>query len=146
MHCVKKIAEDLIWVGANDRRLAMFEGVYSVPRGVSYNAYLLLDEKTVLFDTVDKAVRHRFLENVKEALGSRKLDYLVVQHMEPDHSAVLEELLTRYPGIKLAGNAKTIAFIKQFFDFEPDALVLPTHIPVTEGMLLGKDTMSPLMS
>ncbi len=118
MHCIKKVTEDLIWVGANDRRLAMFEGVYSVPKGVSYNAYLLLDEKTVLFDTVDKAVRARFLENLKEALGERTLDYLVVAHMEPDHSAILEELIARYPGVKLVGNAKTLAFIKQFFNLE----------------------------
>ncbi len=142
MHCVKKVTEDLIWVGANDRRLAMFEGVYSVPRGVSYNAYLLLDEKTVLFDTVDKAVRHRFLENVAEALGERKLDYLIVQHMEPDHSAVLEELIARYPGIKLVGNAKTLAFIKQFFDFEPDALIVKEG----DALLTGRHTLNFLMA
>ncbi|MCL2176268.1 MAG: FprA family A-type flavoprotein, partial [Treponema sp.] len=81
MHCIKKINDDLFWVGVNDRRLAMFEGVYSVAMGVSYNSYLLIDEKTVLFDTVDKAVHHRFLENLDYALGGRKLDYLVVQHM-----------------------------------------------------------------
>ena len=145
MHCIKKVAEDLIWVGANDRRLAMFEGVYSVPKGVSYNAYLLLDEKTVLFDTVDKAVRHRFLENVKEALGSRKLDYLIVQHMEPDHSAVLEELIARYPGIKLVGNAKTLAFIKQFFDFDPDALVVNENDVLDTGKHKLHFIMAPMV-
>ncbi len=145
MHCVKKITEDLIWVGANDRRLAMFEGVYSVPKGVSYNAYLLLDEKTVLFDTVDKAVRRRFLENVAEALDGRTLDYLIVQHMEPDHSAVLEELLTRYPGIKLVGNAKTLAFIKQFFDFEPDALVVQENDVLDTGKHKLHFIMAPMV-
>ena len=104
MHCVKKINDDLTWVGANDRRLAMFEGVYSVPYGVSYNSYLLIDEKTVLFDTVDKAVRHRFLENLVFALNGRTLDYIVVQHIEPDHSAVLEELTRRYPSLKIVCN------------------------------------------
>ena len=89
MYCTKKITDELIWVGANDRRLAMFEGVYSVPGGVSYNAYLLIDDKTVLFDTTDKAVQHRFMENLTNALGGRNLDYLIVQHMEPDHSAAL---------------------------------------------------------
>ena len=87
MYCTKKITDDLVWVGANDRRLAMFEGVYSVPRGVSYNSYLLKDELTVLFDTVDKAVSQTFFENVEQELGGRKLDFVVVQHMEPDHSA-----------------------------------------------------------
>ena len=96
MYCTKKVREDLIWVGANDRRLAMFEGVYSVPQGVSYNAYLLLDEKTVLFDTVDKAVSGVFFENVEHALGGRTLDYIVVHHMEPDHSATLQELVARF--------------------------------------------------
>jgi len=101
MHCIKKITDDLVWVGANDRRLALFEGVYSVPTGVSYNSYLLTDEKTVLFDTVDKAVRQRFLENIEEALKGKKLDYLVVQHVEPDHSAVIPELIRQYPELKI---------------------------------------------
>ena len=120
MHCYRHITEDLVWVGANDRRLAMFEGVYSVPAGVSYNSYLLMDEKTVVFDTVDKAVRDRFMENVKEALGGRKLDYLIVQHMEPDHSAGICELAAKFPEMIIVCNAKTLAFLKQFHDFEID--------------------------
>ena len=83
MYCTRKVLDDLIWVGADDRRLVCFEGVYGVPDGVSYNSYLLLDEKTVLFDTVDKAVYATFLENVAHALNGRSLDYLVVHHMEP---------------------------------------------------------------
>jgi len=118
MHCIKKVTDDLTWVGANDRRLAMFEGVYSVPYGVSYNSYLLTDEKTVLFDTVDKAVQHKFLENLIEALGSRTLDYLAVQHMEPDHSSVLLELLSRYPNMKIVCNAKILELIRQFFNID----------------------------
>ncbi|MGN1095687.1 MAG: flavin reductase [Eubacteriales bacterium] len=121
MYCVKKITDDLTWVGANDRRLSMFEGVYSVPDGVSYNSYLLDDEKTVLFDTVDKAVSKTFFENVAHVLGERELDYIVVQHMEPDHSATLGELLYRYPAAKIICNAKTLAMMKQFFDFEADS-------------------------
>jgi flavorubredoxin len=123
MHCVRKITKDLTWVGANDRRLAMFEGVYAVPAGVSYNAYLLKDEKTVLFDTVDKSVRELFLENVAEALGGRPLDYLVVQHMEPDHSAAILEILTLYPGAALVCSAKALGFLKQFSDFKDEARV-----------------------
>ena len=97
MHCTRKVTEDILWVGADDRRLAMFEGVYSVPRGVSYNSYLLLDEKTVLLDTVDRAVEKTFAENVAYGLGGRSLDYVVVHHMEPDHSATLISLLEKHP-------------------------------------------------
>ncbi len=115
MHCTRKVREDLIWVGADDRRLACFEGVYGVPDGVSYNSYLLLDEKTVLFDTVDKAVYSVFLENVAYALGGRPLDYLVIHHMEPDHAATLELLVTRYPEAKIVCNAKIKTMLAQFF-------------------------------
>jgi len=127
MYCIKDVTDDLVWVGANDRRLALFEGVYSVPAGVSYNSYLLTDEKTVLFDTVDKAVRQRFLENIAEALKGRKLDYLVVQHVEPDHSAVILELIRQYPELKIICGKKALNFIKQFYDFDIDS-----HVRVVE--------------
>ena len=120
MYCVRKIQDDLYWVGANDRRLAMFEGVYSVPYGVSYNSYLLLDEKTVLFDTVDKAVTGVFLENIEAVLDGRPLDYLIVHHMEPDHSATLADVVHRYPEVKIVCNAATRNMMKQFFSFEVD--------------------------
>ena len=90
MYCYRKVQDDLYWIGANDRRLALFEGVYDVPRGVSYNSYVLLDEKNVLFDTVDKAVSGRFFESLAAGLNGRHLDYVIVHHMEPDHSATLE--------------------------------------------------------
>lgn len=115
MYCTKNIASDLVWVGANDRRLAMFEGVYSVPAGVSYNSYLLTDEKTVLFDTVDKAVGRIFFENLEHGLGGRTLDYLIVHHMEPDHSVTLSELLLRHPETTVVCNDKTAVMIAQFF-------------------------------
>ncbi len=115
MYCTKKITNDLTWVGANDRRLAMFEGVYSVPTGVSYNSYLLNDETTVLFDTVDKAVSGVFFENLEHALDGKKLDYIVVQHMEPDHSATLAEVMRRYPEATLVVNKKILTMIGQFF-------------------------------
>lgn len=115
MHCTRKVLDDLIWVGADDRRLACFEGVFSVPDGVSYNSYLLLDEKTVLFDTVDKAVYQTYFENVDYALGGRKLDYLLVSHMEPDHAYTIEALLLRYPDTKVICNEKTAGMLKNFF-------------------------------
>ena len=120
MYCFRKVTEDLYWVGSNDRRLAMFEGVYGVPNGVSYNSYLLMDEKTVLFDTVDAAVADVFFDNLKHLLGERTLDCLVIHHMEPDHSATLGGLLLRYPGVKIVCNAKTAGMISQFFDFGAD--------------------------
>lgn len=133
MYCIKKVTSDLTWVGANDRRLAMFEGVYSVPDGVSYNAYLLLDEKTVLFNTVDKAVHERFLENITATLQGRELDYLVVQHVEPDHSMAICELMARYPGMQLVCNKKTLELIKQFYCADTDSRVLI----VTESDILS---------
>jgi len=93
MYCVKELTKDLYWVGGSDRRLALFENVFPIPRGVSYNSYLLMDEKTVLLDTVDKAVSGQFFENLEFVLGERKLDYLVVNHMEPDHCGTMCELV-----------------------------------------------------
>jgi flavorubredoxin/flavin reductase (DIM6/NTAB) family NADH-FMN oxidoreductase RutF len=144
MYCIKKVTDDLVWVGANDRRLALFEGVYSVPTGVSYNSYLLTDEKTVLFDTVDKAVRQRFLENIEAALKGRKLDYLVVQHVEPDHSAVIPELIRQHPEIKIVCSARVLEFIKQFYDFDLDSRV---HLVEENGTLnTGKHTLHFVMA
>jgi len=118
MYCTKKINDSLIWVGANDRRLAMFEGVYSVPQGVSYNSYLMFDEKTILFDTVDKAVQERFMENLVESLDGKPLDYLILQHIEPDHSAAIKCVLNKYPDVTLVLNEKSLAFVNQFYTFD----------------------------
>ena len=115
MHCTRKVMDDLIWVGADDRRLACFEGVYGVPDGVSYNSYLLLDEKTVLFDTVDKAVYETFFENIAYALGGRELNYLVISHMEPDHAATVESLMLRPPETRIICNDKIKTMLSQFF-------------------------------
>ena len=108
MYNVKAITEDLYWVGGSDRRLALFENVYPIPRGVSYNAYVLMDEKTVLLDTVDASISGLFFENLEHVLGGRSLDYLVINHMEPDHCASIGDLVLRYPDVKLVCNAKTV--------------------------------------
>ena len=118
MHCVRKVTEDLYWVGSNDRRLELFENIFPIQKGVSYNSYLLLDEKTVLFDTVDNAVGRQFLENIAAVLNGRTLDYLVINHMEPDHCALIEDLHLRYPDMKLIGNAKTFPMIDQFYGMD----------------------------
>ena len=108
MYCVRKVNDDYTWIGADSRRLAVFEGVFGVPEGVSYNSYLLLDEKTVLFDTVDAQVIHQFRENLYHALDGRTLDYIVVHHMEPDHTGAVQTLRAAFPNLTIVGNAKTI--------------------------------------
>ena len=119
MGCVRKVTEDLYWVGANDKRLHLFENIHPIPRGVSYNAYLLMDEKKVLFDTVDWAVCREFLKNIEQVLDGADLDYLVVNHMEPDHAASMQEVLIRYPNCKVISNEKAFMFMHQFgFDIE----------------------------
>ena len=123
MYCVRKVTDDLTWVGGNDRRLALFEGVYDVPKGVSYNSYLLMDEKTVLFDTVDHSVDRLFFENIDHVLAGRKLDVLVVQHMEPDHAATIQEVVRRYPGVRVLCNQKTANMMAQYFTFDVPAAV-----------------------
>lgn len=119
MHCVRKVTEDLYWVGANDHRLNLFENIHPISRGVSYNSYLLMDKKTVLFDTVDWSVCRQFLENVAAVLGKRNLDYLVINHMEPDHAASIEEVILRYPDVKVISTEKAFMLMHQFgFDVE----------------------------
>lgn len=115
MYCTRKVKEDLIWVGADDRRLACFEGVYGVPDGVSYNSYVMLDEKIAIFDTVDKAVYQTYFENIEHALGGCRPDYLVVSHMEPDHAYTIESLLVRHPELKIVCNAKIETMLKNYF-------------------------------
>ena len=114
MSCIRKVTEDLYWVGVNDKRTHLFENIHPIPNGVSYNAYLLMDEKKVLFDTVDWSVCREFLKNVEEVLNGEKLDYLVVNHMEPDHAASMEEVLIRYPECKVISNEKAFMFMHQF--------------------------------
>lgn len=144
MYCTKKIYEDLYWVGGNDRRLALFENIYPISRGVSYNSYVLLDEQTVLLDTVDRAINDLFFENLEHVLAGRTLDYVIVNHMEPDHCASLAELVLRYPEIKIVCNAKTLGIIRQFYRFDADSRALI----VKEGDTLstGKHTLTFVMA
>ena len=144
MYCTKKIYEDLYWVGGNDRRLALFENIYPISRGVSYNSYVLLDEQTVLLDTVDRAINDLFFENLEHVLAGRTLDYVIVNHMEPDHCASLAELVLRYPEIKIVCNAKTLGIIRQFYRFDADSRTLI----VKEGDTLstGKHTLTFVMA
>ena len=117
MYNTKEITKDLFWVGANDRRISLFESAYPVPCGISYNSYLLIDDKTVLFDTVDKSVNHQFFENIEYVLKGKELDYLVINHMEPDHCAEIASLVKKYPQMVIVCNAKSQSMVNQFFDF-----------------------------
>ena len=114
MRCIRNVTDDLVWVGGNDRRLALFENIHPLYHGVSYNAYLLLDEKTVLLDTADWAIGRQFIENVQAALGGRALDYVIVNHVEPDHAATLSEVLLRWPEATVITTAKAVSMLRQF--------------------------------
>lgn len=144
MQCFRKVTEDLYWVGGNDRQIELFENIFPLAKGVSYNSYLLLDEQTVLFDTADYAIGKQFIENVMSVLNGRNLDYIVVNHMEPDHCSLIGELLLHYPDVKIIGNAKTFPMIEQFFSFDLTGKTLT----VKEGdtFCSGKHTFRFIMS
>lgn len=146
MQNIQSITKDLIYVGASDRRLALFENVYPIPRGVSYNSYLLLDEKTVLFDTTDASVASQFFENVAAALAGRKLDYVVVHHMEPDHAATLMDLLLRHPEATVVTTAKAVQMIEQFFGSKPaNAQIVKEGDTLNAGKHTLVFTMAPMV-
>ena len=132
-----KITEDIIYAGVNDHQVDLFEGQYRVPNGMAYNSYVILDEKTAVMDTVDANFADEWLANVAKALDGRKPDYLIVQHMEPDHCAIVEEVVRRFPEVKVVGNAKTFNMMKQFFTFDVDAHA----VVIKEG-----DTISVVMN
>ncbi len=140
------IGNDLVYVGASDRKLSLFENVYPIPRGVSYNSYLLLDEKTALLDTCDASVAAQFFENVEYALGERRLDYVVVNHMEPDHAATLMDILMRHPEATVVCTAKAAQMVEQFFGKKPaNAMVVKEG----DNLMLGRHqlvfTMAPMV-
>ena len=147
MYCVQKITSDMVYVGASDRRLALFENVFPIPRGVSYNAYLVLDEKTVLLDAVEEAVAVRFQENLEHSLGGRPLDYVVVNHMEPDHSASLAGVLRRWPEARVVGNAKTLTMLAQFTgeDLSSRAVIVKEGDTLSSGHHTFTFLMAPMV-
>lgn len=146
MQSIQTVSENTIYVGASDRRLAKFENLFSIPRGVSYNAYVILDEKTALLDTADASVGAQFLENVAAALDGRKLDYLIVDHMEPDHAAMIEAVLVRWPDLRLVVNAKTLPMLKMYYP--ADSAAIDDALVVKEGdtLDLGKHKLTFVMA
>ena len=112
------ISDDIIYIGADDKDIELFENQYNVPNGVAYNSYIIIDKKIAIMDTIDKRRTNQWLENLDKALNGRKPDYLVISHLEPDHAYNINTLMKKYPDIKLVGNSKTFTFLPQFFDIQ----------------------------
>ena len=147
MHSTRKVTDDLIYVGGSDRRLSRFENLFPIPKGVSYNSYVLLDEKTVLFDTADESISRHYIENVVHALNGRPLDYMVVQHMEPDHCAMIDDMLRRYPEAKMVCSAKAVGMFAQFYgtDVAARALVVKEGDKLSTGEHTLHFVMAPMV-
>lgn len=139
MHNTRKIKEDIYYLGASDRRIELFENVYPVSQGMSYNSYLITDEKTCLMDSVDESIRGQFLENLQYALNGRNLDYMVVQHMEPDHCSIVPELFKMYPDMKLVASLQAFKMMENFYSLQTEE----RRLVVKEGdtLELGKHTL-----
>ncbi len=139
MYCIQEITPCIFWVGGSDRRLELFENMFPLPNGVAYNSYLIMDEKTALIDTVDRSISQLYLENITHVLGGRELDYLIINHMEPDHCANIEEIARRYPNVKLVGNKKTFQFMEQFYEMDMASHYL--EVKDEEELALGSTTL-----
>ena len=137
---MNKITNDIYYIGVNDHEIDLFEGQYDVPNGMAYNSYMIVDDKIAVFDTVDGNFTDQWLGNVAEVLGDRKPDYLIVQHMEPDHSANLKHFIEKYPETAIVGNSKTFGMIDNFFE----GLAIANKLEVKEGekLSLGKHELS----
>ncbi|NDO50670.1 FprA family A-type flavoprotein [Lachnospiraceae bacterium MD335] len=136
---MENVTKDIVNIGVNDRDITLFEGQYEVEHGMAYNSYLIMDEKTAVMDTVDKRATKEWLSNLEEALGGRCVDYLVIQHMEPDHGGSILELIAKFPEMKLVGNAKTFTMLKQFYEVDIEGKT----VEVKEGdtLSLGVHTL-----
>ena len=141
---VEKVTEEIINIGVNDREITLFEGQYEVKNGMAYNSYVILDKQVVVMDTVDPRATQEWLQNLEEAVGTRAVDYLVIQHMEPDHGGSIMQLIQRYPAMKIVGNAKTFQMLQQFFEVDPGEKA----VIVKEGDTLctGKHTLQFFMA
>lgn len=140
MYCTRKITEDISYIGGSDRRLSLFENMYPVPNGVSYNAYFLDDEKIAILDTVDKSIMEQYLENIDFLLNGRTPDYIIVNHMEPDHCAALGTLCAKYPSLQIVCTAKAAALIGQFYNAELAARCL--QVKEGDTLSLGRHTLA----
>lgn len=141
---MEKVTEDILNIGVNDREITLFESQYEVNNGMAYNSYVILDEQTAVMDTVDPRAEQEWMRGLGEVLGERKVDYLIIQHMEPDHGGSILELMEKYPEMKLVGNAKTFQMFQQFFDVDPG----DRAVTVKEGdtLSLGRHTLQFFMA
>ena len=135
-----EITKDIRYVGVNDHQVDLFEGQYVVPNGMAYNSYVIMDEKIAVMDTVDIHFTHEWLDNLADVLGDRKPDYLIVQHMEPDHSANIQNFIKTYPETTIVANAKTFTMMDQFFDLDPNVKKL--QVKNGESLTLGSHTLT----
>ena len=143
---MRKISDKIYYVGVNDDDKVLFEGLWPIPMGVSYNSYVVVDEKIALIDTVEGGFEEEFLSNIAEAIGDRKIDYLVVNHMEPDHSSLISYMQDRYPGLKIVANAKTVPMLKGYYGVhEDDVLVMPEGGELSLGTSTLKFYMTPMV-
>lgn len=143
---MKQISERIFYVGVNDDDKVLFEGLWPIPVGVSYNSYIVADEKVALIDTVESGFEEDFLGNIEEAIGDRHIDYLVVNHMEPDHSSLISYMQGRYPGLKIVANAKTVPMLKGYYGVsEEDVLVMPEGGGLSLGSCSLKFHMIPMV-
>lgn len=138
------ISESIKYIGVDDRETDLFEGQYIIPNGVSYNSYVIFDEKIAVMDTVDKIATDKWVENLEKALNGKAPDYLVISHMEPDHASNVKLFAEKYPNAKLVGNAKTFAYMPQFFNLNVD----DRKVVVKEGdtLELGQHTLTFIMA
>ena len=147
MYNIRKITDKISYVGCSNRKQEIFEAIYPIAKGVSFNSYFIDDEKTVLIDTVDKSCAEQFYENVEKALNGRKLDYLFVQHMEPDHAALIKNICDKYPELKIVCTNKTVDMIKQFFglDISGNAMVVKEGDTLNTGSHEFTFVMAPMV-
>ena len=139
-----KVTDSVYYIGTDDKTIDLFESQYVVPNGVSYNSYLIMDEKVAAMDTVDPRAEEAWFANLEEALGGRKPDYLVISHLEPDHAGNIQKAAEKYPDMKLVSNAKVFAFLPQFFDLD----LTDRCVTVKEGdtLSLGSHTLAFVMA
>lgn len=141
---MEKVTQNIVNIGVNDREITLFEGQYALEKGMAYNSYVILDEKVAVMDTVDPRVTEEWIDNLEEALGARKADYLIIQHMEPDHGGSILRIMERFPDMQLVGNVKTFQMLKQFFDVDTEG----KEVAVKEGdtLSLGAHTLQFFMA
>ena len=140
MHCIRKIENDIYRIGVSDRKLTIFEAVYPISRGMAYNSYLILDDKTAIIDTVEKSCAKQFFENIKVGLSGRTLDYLIVQHLEPDHAALIQEVTEKYPNVEILCSQKASDMLKQFFEISETIKI--SIIKEGDTLSLGKHNLA----